>query len=67
MKKMGRFERLASAKAVSQVVYQAMPAAPIACGLAPRSVGRGPCAWVGVQVSAKAAVVMSMEVSLNMV
>ena len=44
MKKIGRFERLASALAVSQVVYQAIPASPMGCGLAPRSFGRGPCA-----------------------
>ena len=43
MKKIGRFERFASARAVSHVVYQATPDSPMGWGLAPRSVGRGPC------------------------
>ena len=42
MKKIGRFERFASAWAVSQVVYHITSAEPIGCGLAPGSPGRGP-------------------------
>ena len=38
MKKMGRLERLASARPVSQVVYQATPASPTACGLSGTSI-----------------------------
>lgn len=53
MKKIGRFERFASAFAVSHVVYHMMPASPIGWGLAPMSVGRVPCAKAAVAASAK--------------
>ena len=59
MKKIGRLLRSATVRAVSQVVYQATPGSPIACGLAPRSSGRGPWAWSWVVVSRTAVSVLS--------
>jgi hypothetical protein len=51
MKKIGRFERFASSSPVSQVVYQAIPASPTACGLGITFMAPlGPCAQ---QVEAK--------------
>jgi len=53
IKKIGRFERFASAFAVSHVVYHMIPASPIGWGLAPMSVGRVPCAKAAVATSAR--------------